>query len=492
MPHSHSKSPARPAPLTGSPGNPSSTGQATGTGGKSHADKLLLILLFTLILSVMNATMFNVVLPQIRVEFQLAPSQVSWVMTSYSILYAIGTVIFGKLSDRYKLKNLITFGLLFFAGGSIVGLLSSSFWMVILGRVLQAAGASVIPAIAMIIPVRYFSLESRGKALGMVAVGLAIGNAAAPIVGGFIAGSFHWRFLFGLTLLVLLTLPLYRRYLKDEPQDPSPIDIIGAALLAGTVASLLLAVTWSSLPLALVGAGLLLLFIWRISRAAHPFIQPSLMRNGPYTIALAIGFLNTGVVMGIPFLAPQLLADVNGLEPSLIGFVLFPGAIISALLGRSAGKLADRKGSPFLVSIALSLLFVCFATLSLLAGAQPWVIAIVLMAGNLGQTFMQIGLSNTISRTLAPHQVGIGMGLFSMNMFLSGAVSTVLIGKVLDYGNKGMALNPLRLYERGAAFSNISVVMAIIIVVVAGLYLWRFGLGKADKLEAAAPAKAVR
>jgi hypothetical protein len=81
---------------------------------KNVGELLLGILVFTLIISVMNATMFNVVLPTISKQFQLSPSQVSWIITGYMIVYAIGSVTYGKLTDRYSLKNLLTFGLLFF------------------------------------------------------------------------------------------------------------------------------------------------------------------------------------------------------------------------------------------------------------------------------------------------------------------------------------------------------------------------------------------
>ena len=60
----------------------------------------------------MNATMFNIVLPNISEQFQLSPSQASWIITGYMIVYAIGSVTYGKLTDRYSLKNLLTFGLL--------------------------------------------------------------------------------------------------------------------------------------------------------------------------------------------------------------------------------------------------------------------------------------------------------------------------------------------------------------------------------------------
>ncbi|SFS66435.1 Major Facilitator Superfamily protein [Paenibacillus sp. BC26] len=109
---------------------------------KNTGELLLGSMVFTLIISVMGANMFNVVLPTISKEFYLTPSQVSWMITGYMIVYAIGSVTYGKLSERYSLKGLLTFGLLLFAIGSIAGLVAIEYWMVIAGRIVQAAGAS--------------------------------------------------------------------------------------------------------------------------------------------------------------------------------------------------------------------------------------------------------------------------------------------------------------------------------------------------------------
>lgn len=197
----------------------------------NKGDKLLRVLVVTLIFSVMNGTMFNVALPAIGKEFELLPSEVSWIMTSYMALYAIGSVVFGKLADSYSLKGLITYGLLLFAVGSVVGMLAVDFWMIILGRVLQAAGAAVLPAIAMIIPIRYFEPERRGRALGTSAIGLALGGALGPIVSGMIMSFGSWRILFLFSLLPLLTIPFFRRYLNDGRGAAKPLDVIGGGFL---------------------------------------------------------------------------------------------------------------------------------------------------------------------------------------------------------------------------------------------------------------------
>ncbi|GAA0134447.1 MFS transporter [Paenibacillus sp. YSY-4.3] len=440
-----------------------------------NADKLLRVLVFTLIFSVMNGTMFNVALPMIQKEFELLPSQVSWVMTSYMVLYAIGSVVFGKLADKYKLKNLLTFGLLLFAVGSITGALASEYWMIVLGRILQAAGASVLPATAMIIPIRYFAPEKRGRALGTSAIGLALGSALGPVVAGLISSFGSWRWLFLLSLLSLVTLPLFRKYLDDETREGGHIDYLGGGLLAGTVTFLLLAITQSHWLLFVIGAILFLLFVFRIRVALNPFIQPSIFANKNFSIGLFIAFITTSMNFALTFMTPQYLAALNDLSPGNIGFVLFPAAIVSALLGRIGGKMADERGNGFLMSAASMFMLICYALLSSFVGAAPYIIAVILIAGNVGQTFMQITMSNTISRTLAKEQVGVGMGLFSMLNFLSGAISMSVIGKVLDQQQTVLRLNPFVANEQAYVYSNIFIVMCLMAVTMFWLYHLQFG-----------------
>ncbi|WP_054028099.1 MFS transporter [Bacillus sp. FJAT-28004] len=443
-----------------------------------NGDKLLRVLVVTLIFSVMNGTMFNVALPAIGEEFNLIPSQVSWIMTSYMVLYAIGSIVFGKLADKYRLKDLLTYGLIVFAIGSLIGLLATEYWMIIVGRVLQAAGASVLPATAMIIPIRYFAPEKRGRALGTSAIGLALGSALGPVVAGLITSVGNWRLLFVISLLPLLTLPFFRKYLDNAKGTAEKIDFIGGGLLAAAVALFLLAITQSSGLLFIAGIVLLVLFIVRIRTASNPFIQPGLFRNKNFSIGLFLAFITTSMSFSLTFMTPQFLTALNQLSPGNIGFVLFPAAIASAIMGRKGGRLADERGNFVLVSFATLLIFSCFALLSTFVGVSPYVIAIILIAGNVGQTFMQIAMSNTISRTLSKEETGVGMGLFSMINFISGAIAMSIIGKMLDNGSSSFQLNPVVTNPTGFVYSNIFVVLGILIVAVIVVYRLQFGAAK--------------
>ncbi|MED1793050.1 MFS transporter [Brevibacillus nitrificans] len=440
-----------------------------------HAgDKIIRILAFTLMITVMSATMFNIVLPQIRTDFHLTFSQVSWVTSAYLLIYAIGTVIYGKLADAYKLKNLLTLGLILFAAGSIIGFFAQNYAMVLLGRIVQAFGAAVVPATSSIIPIRYFPPEKRGRALGISMMGMAIGSALGPVISALLVSLLDWRWLFCMPLFTLLAIPYYRKYLEEEDREAGRMDWLGGGLLTVTVALLLLSITNQN---GLIGLGCVItfvLFIVRIRRASEPFIRPELFQNKRYSLCLTIAFLMTGGGYSLYFLSPQLLANVNHLAPGWIGYILVPAAVVTAIFGKKGGSLADKKGNSYLFYTAVVLLFLCFFLLSSFAGVSPPFIALFLILGNVGSSFMMIALSNAISQTLPKEQAGVGMGLLAMLNFIAGALSATLYSKAIDGGSE-VGWNLLNHHSGAYVYSNIYSALVIMILAMTCLYYVAFG-----------------
>ncbi|WP_286228407.1 MFS transporter [Neobacillus mesonae] len=444
--------------------------------------KLMRILMFTLILSAMSVLMFNFVLPEISKVFDLTTAQVSWVTSSYTLIYGIGTVIYGKLADRYKLKNLLTFGLLFFAVGSLIGFASQTYGMLLVGRCLQAVGAAAIPATAMIIPLRYFPPEERGSALGTAFVGLAIGSALGPVISALIVSVAHWRWLFCIPLFILTTLPFYRKNLGDDQGDSGKLDWFGGIFLAITLTLLLLGVTGGNWWFTIGGILTLALFIVRICSVSEPFVQPKLFTKKSYTLKLTITFLISGIGFSLYFLCPLLLADVQQLSPSWTGFAMVPAAAASAILGRKGGKLADLKGNSYLYFVASGLLVTCFILLSTFTGISPVFIAIFLIFGHVGQTFMMIAMSNSVSVTLPTEHEGVGMGLLSMLNFIAGGMASGVYGKIVDLGSNDR-WNPANIYPNGIIYSNIFLVLAALHVGILLFYYFQFGRGKRKSIK---------
>jgi len=438
--------------------------------------RLMRLMMVTAALSFMSAMSFNIVVPEISRQFGITLAQASWLSSGYTLIYGFGTVVYGKLADRFSLRPIITTGLFVFTAGSLTGLLSQTFWMALAGRLLQAAGASVVPAMAMILPIRYFAPERRGSAISMTAVGLAIGGVLGPVVSALLLSFANWRWLFVPSLLMLALLPLFRKYLgagEAGGAGQGKLDAPGGGLLFAATAALLLGFTywngWFFAAFAVATA----LFVLHIRRAQEPFVRPGLFRNRAYRTGLLLTVLGAAASNGLLLLSPMLLADVYRLESKWIGFALVPAAFASAVLGRRGGKLADRRGNLFVYTIAAGLIILCFTLLSLLSGTLPaWGIPLVLLIGNVGLTFVQVALTNSLSGTLPKTEAGIGMGLVSMTNFLAIAVSGSLYGFVVEAGREVLApgLDP-----DSGVFSMIYAALAALYIVLLVIYRMQFG-----------------
>lgn len=440
--------------------------------------RIMRVMLFTAVFSAMSVLTFNIVLPELRAEFQIDLAQASWLSSGYLLVYAIGSVVYGKLANRYRLRNLLTFGLLAFAVGSLIGFASSTFWQALAGRLLQAAGASVVPATAMLIPIRYFPPERRGGAMSMTAAGLALGIALGPVVAALLLAVLDWRWLFIPPVLVLALVPFFRKYVNDEPApDPGKLDWLGGVLFAATVALALLGATYMSWWLFAAAALTLCLLVWRLATASEPFVQPALFRNRSYAGGLAIAALISCVASGMALLPPVLLADVYGLGSEWIGFALVPAAVVSSVLSRMGGKLADRRGDASLYTLASGLLMLCMALLAVFAGAAPvWAIPLFLVFGNVGQTFIQVAVSSSLSKTLSKEQAGVGMGLFQMMNGIASTMAAIVYGLLLEMD--APSWNPLAAGANAEMYANVFLVFLILHAGLLAYYRMRFRPGR--------------
>lgn len=152
---------------------------------------------------------------------------------------------------------------------------------------------------------------------------------------------------------------------------------------------------------------------------------------------------------------------------------MVPAAVAASLLGRLGGKLADRKGNAFVFTIASGLIISGFVLLSSFTEITPVWIASFLIFGNVGQSLMQIAMSNSMSRTLPPDQTGAGMGLFSMTSFMAHGIGSVVYGLAADL-SPAASWNPLYTGSASTIFSNLYLLMAVLHAGILLIYRWKF------------------
>jgi DHA2 family metal-tetracycline-proton antiporter-like MFS transporter len=431
---------------------------------------------YVIFFAVLNESVFNVSTPSIAKQFELDTSEVSWVVTIFFIVFGMGIVIFGKLSDMFSIKKLITIGIVLYSLGSILGFVLQSWYpAVILSRAIQGAGGSAIPALVFVMVARFFTVEERGKMFGIITSTVSFAIGIGPVLGGYIAGSFHWAFLFLVPLPILVSIPFFRKLLPNEQRKAGNLDIVGTVLLGIVVTMVILfttEVSWLYLLIAIIA---LILFIVQIRRAKEPFVDPTLFANPLYRNALIIGFLIFGTVMSVMFVIPLMLSNMYGLNTENIGLIMFPGAISAVIFGRVAGNQTVKRGSHYVVYLGLILITLSLLLQSSSIGLWVWYIGVALIMMYIGFSFVQTALTESVTQILPTHQIGVGMGFFNMTSTLSGAVVTALVAKAVEKELFAFPFHPLISDSHAYLYSNLILILSLVVAASAILYFFSFG-----------------
>lgn len=436
---------------------------------------LLLIAVSAVFVVVVNGATTNVALPTIQEYFGVSEGQASWVISGYLLVFAVGIPLYGRLADVYSLRKSFCFGLLVFAAGSLACALAPTLLVLVVGRVVQAAGAAAIPALSSASVAKLLPPGERGGALGLIISSVGVGAAVGPVIGGAAIQFAGWHSLFyGVLVLALILLPGAYYALPDTAPDTpdQSFDVPGGALLALTAGLALFGVTQGQVSgyisppvLGSFAASVLcaVFFVRRITGVPEPFVSPKLLANRAYVACCVSGFFGmlanlTGVIF-----VPLLLFQVNGLDAGVAGLVLAPGAVAVAILSPIAGRLSDRYGARPLILSGISTIFVFMLFLSTFgAGASAWVLAAGMTGVGAGFSFFNSPNTNAAAATLREDEVGVGLGIYQMAFFLGGGFGPALLGSFLATreASGGGAINPL--YSLDAApFSDVFLMLAL-------------------------------
>ena len=395
-----------------------------------------------------DASMTQILLPQLEHDFAAPLSTVSWVAVGYILAMASFMPIFGRLADMVGRKLLYTSGFLVFVLGSALCGFASSLPELIAFRILQAIGAALLTANSVAIVVLAMKPEERGRGLGLQSAAQAIGLGAGPALGGLILDTlgWHWAFWinvpFGLAGAVLgwLVIPQTRNLGTGGRFDWQGALLIAPALTA-VVAALNEGYAWGATSPALIGcvvAAIIFLTLFaRVERRAEtPLIDFQLLRQGAFLIGNVANFLSYAALFGLFFLVPFVLVRAYQDTALAAGLRLSIVPVMLGLLAPLGGALYDRFGARV---VTASGMVVCIAGLAVL------------------HVFLDGAAANMPMVMLALAIFGVGQGLFiSPN---SGSIMATAPEELT--GEAGSLLNMARYLGMSAGIASASALLAM-------------------------------
>jgi len=413
--------------------------------------------------AVMNTTMFNVSLPAVIEGLGITPGMGSWVLSGYSITFAMATLVASRLSDFVPLRTLLTAGVVLMGAASVAGLAADRFAWLTAIRVVQAMGAGTVSGIGVIMVRRLVPFERRGRALSMLAAGSALSYGAGPIAGGFLTALFGWNAMF-LVPCLILPLGLYLR--SQVPKEKLPrqrFDATGAALTAAMSVLLLLALTQRSAALFAFGAALAALNAAYLLRVRDPFVALDVLRVPHYPKLVPLAMFAMGTNVSFLYLIPLMLDAVHGRGTAEIGLALLPGALLSGFMSRYTGRWVDRYGPRRVMPAAMLVLMAAVTVLLLFLHRSAHAAMAAYLLFSPGFSALMSSMNHEISTLVPREKLGSGAGLVQLLQFNGGAFGVALCGVLLDLNAQ---LPPGRMYAGPLAL------IAAFLVTAASFLLW--------------------
>ncbi|WP_249870781.1 DHA2 family efflux MFS transporter permease subunit [Oceanobacillus saliphilus] len=402
------------------------------------------ILLAASFVSILNQTLLIIAIPPIMADFQIDANQAQWLTTGFMLTNGILIPITAFLMDKFSSKNLLMAALLFFSAGTFLGAIAPTFSVLLIGRIVQAAGAGIMMPLMQTILMSLYPPEKRGAAMGMAGLVTGFAPAIGPTLSGWIIGQFSWRYLFYIILpiaLVILVLSFFIMKNVTE-QKEAKIDITSIILSSFGWGGLLYGFSmagsygWMNsvvIGSIIVGGVSLYLFIKRQLSLEIPILEFRVFQSKIFVITTILSTLVFAIMVGVQTLLPLYVQNVKGASPLDSGLILLPGALLMGLMSPVTGKFFDKFGGRMLAITGYGLILLSMILFTLLQMDSPLLLlSLFFVIMMLGISMIMMPMTTAGINSLHPRLIGHGTAMNNTIRMVGGSIGTALLISVMS------------------------------------------------------------
>ena len=390
-------------------------------------------------MSTIDGSIVNIALNTIQKTYGASLGQVEWVVLAYLLGIVCLLPSMGRLGDMIGRRRVYMAGFIMFTAASALCGMAWNLPLLVAFRVVQAIGAAMVQAMGLALLVQAFPASERGRALGYNGTIIATGVAAGPVLGGLIIASLGWRSIFfvnipfGLLALVLS----YKVLTDDSKRTQQRFDYLGAALLGGSLVSILYSLTegqhigfGTPLTLGLFVGGFIGLagFVWWERRIDYPMLNMQFFKNRNFSLGLIAATLQ-GLTLQFNFvLLPFFMQNVLHFDTRKTGLMMVVSPIAISIFSMVSGRLSDKFGPRWVAAAGIFFLGLGLYRISGLT-AESGVMDIVLRVFFIGTGFGLFNSANTSSvlGNVPREHGGVANGVLSV-VRSTGQISGVTLG----------------------------------------------------------------
>jgi EmrB/QacA subfamily drug resistance transporter len=405
---------------------------------------LLWLVAIGFFMETLDSTIVNTALPSMARALNESPLDMQSVVIAYALTLAVLIPLSGWLTDKFGTRKVYLASIVTFTLGSLLCALSQNLPQLVMARILQGAGGSMMLPVGRLAVLRAFPGAAYLSALSFVTMPALIGPLIGPTLGGWLVeyASWHWIFLINIPIGIIGCFATYKSMPQDDSITPRKFDLVGffqIALFMVTVSVALDGLSESNMSHGLVffliifGMAALVSYVLHTAKTPTPLFSLNLFKTRTYTIGILGNMFARVGSSGVPFLIPLFLQLCLGYSPFEAGLTMLPLAVAAILAKRLVTPVILKFGyRSFLITNTL-LVGAGIASFALIDVNYPsWLRILQLFAFGIFNS-MQFTAMNTLTmKDLDRQKSSDGNTMFSMVQMLSMSFSVAAAGSLLS------------------------------------------------------------
>lgn len=413
-----------------------------------------LAMLVSILLVALDTTIVTTAMPHI-VEQLSGLNLLSWVFAIYLLTSSVTTPIYGKLADLFGRKPVFIFGVALFVIGSMVSGMAQTMHQLIIFRGFQGLGAGAVLPLTFTIIADLYAGEERARMQGVFSSVWGVAGLLGPLVGGLFVDHVSWRWIFYINVPVgIIAIFLVFSFLHEESlaKTKKSIDYLGTALFTISMGSLLFALisggqfyAWSSveiISLFMVALVFLLAFLVVETKAKEPMLPLSLFKIPVIAVANGVGFVASGVLIGVNVYLPVWIQSLLGHSATSSGLTLMPMSFAWPLASTLAGRYMYRIGSKTTAVFGAVMIMAGSAWLLLISPGSPyWYLVGIMIVIGFGMGCSFTPLTVLVQSAVGWNLRGAATASNTFSRSLGQTVGVAALGTVFNntLNQRGMA-----------------------------------------------------
>jgi DHA2 family lincomycin resistance protein-like MFS transporter len=451
--------------------------------------RVVWLLLIAAFVAILNETTMSIAIPHLNVDLGVPPELGQWLTSAFMLTMAVVIPTTGFLLQRFTTRQAFLLAMTLFSLGTLLCLVAPGFWVLLIGRIVQAAGTAVAMPLLMTTVMTVVPAHARGRIMGRVGIVISLAPAIGPTLAGVLLDVANWRWIFGVVLpIAIVALAIGAKLMTNLGQTrKAPLDIPSVILSALAFGGLVFGLSQAggshgadaapamptevAIGIIIASVVVLGLFVWRqvaLQRVDDALLDLRVFTSRNFTMAIVVMAILSLAMFGTFTALPLYMQDVVQLSATESGLVVLPGAIMMGVLGPFIGRIYDARGPRILLipgTALVAAVMIYYTTLTESTPVGALVAAQITMSIGMAMSFTPLFSASLGS--LQPRLYSHGSAVLNTLQQVAGAAGVAVLITTMASVSASQQAQGVAELTAGAAGARAAFLFSAIVAVIA-------------------------